>query len=259
MSNKFTTNSRFDVLVEDTKNIDVFNKKEKNNRDKKNDNENKKNDNENKKEENQFRTKNSNLFKSNYMNSSSGNFDSNKNKEKKEKEKERYKKEKDKEKQIIKQKEEKKLLLSIDNFPVLLENSNNNSVKQPVFQEGFIDKVKYVKPIVETNKIDNYIKPGWVEIKFDKKTRKIITTNRNPSCLIEEDANNVLKNLVNLHEKRTKDYIDLWGYDMWEKVFQFSNYDYDYFNKLDTQYDEESEDYESDSDNEYDFDYDVYS
>ena len=257
MSNKFTTNSRFAALVDDTISIDVFNKKNKSNR-------NKKNENSNKKEENQITEKKTNVFKSNYVNldelNFKTNFDSNKNKERKEK----YNNEK--EHKIIKKKEEdEKQLLSIDNFPVLLENINsnntntsNNTIKYTVLKEGFIDKVKFVKPIVEPSKIENYIKPGWIEIKLDKKTQKIITTNRNPTQLIEENGNDVLKELVYLHKKRTKEYIDLWGYDMWDKVFQFPNYDYDYFNKLDEKYDEEMEDYNIDNDendDEYSDDY----
>ena len=251
MNNKFITNSRFAALVEDTTSVDVFNKKEKNNRTKKNENE-------NKKEENQFTSKSSNVFKNNHVNytdeKSNNIFETKKNKENKERN--------EKENKIIKKKEDIKNLLSIDNFPVLLENStsstSNNSIKNIVLQEGFIDKVKFVKPIVEPSKIENYIKPGWIEIKLDKKTKKIITTNRNPEYLIEENGNDVLKELVYLHEKRTKEYIDLWGYDMWDKVFQFPNYDYDYFNKLDEKYDEEMEDYNIDNDendDEYSDDY----
>ena len=47
--------------------------------------------------------------------------------------------------------------------------------------------------------------------------------------------------LVNLHHKRTDEYIDLYGYETWEKMFLFQNHDYEYFDKLDEIYYEELE------------------
>ena len=34
-----------------------------------------------------------------------------------------------------------------------------------------------------------------------------------------------MNKLVNLHEKRTKEYIELYGYDTWEKMFKFPNWE----------------------------------
>jgi len=228
MSNKLITNSRFAVLVEETNGNNVFKKKEK-------------------KEEPIIDRGNSFKNNNNYTRRDNSNrdFESTKNKEKRE----AYKKEQ--EIQIIKKKEEEKTrLLSIENFPVLLEKTNSDkkiATCHNHLQEGFIDKVKFVKPIIDSNKNnnENYIKPGWVEIKYDKKTRQIVTTNSNETInkdiSVEEKQNemNVLRMLTFLHEKRTKEYIDLWGYDMWENMFCFPNYDYDYFNKLDEKYYEE--------------------
>ena len=63
-----------------------------------------------------------------------------------------------------------------------------------------------------------------------------------------------------LHEKRTNEYKELWGEDEWERMFIFPNYDYEYFDKLDEEYEDEQEklneqyyveyeDYYEDSDN----------
>jgi hypothetical protein len=57
-------------------------------------------------------------------------------------------------------------------------------------------------------------------------------------------AYEVFEKLAKLHEKRSNEYIELWGYDEWEKMFRFSNYDYEYFNKLDEKYEQEIEEIE---------------
>jgi hypothetical protein len=51
----------------------------------------------------------------------------------------------------------------------------------------------------------------------------------------------VLNALVALHEKRTAEYIELYGYDTWEKMFRSPTWDYDYFDRLDREYEEEME------------------
>jgi hypothetical protein len=57
----------------------------------------------------------------------------------------------------------------------------------------------------------------------------------------QEEGYAVLNGLVNLHERRTNNYINNWGYDEWEKIFRFPNYDYYYFDRLDELYQEELE------------------
>jgi hypothetical protein len=56
----------------------------------------------------------------------------------------------------------------------------------------------------------------------------------------------VLEALVNLHNKRTQEYIDMWGYETWEKLYRYQNYDYDYFDRLDEEYEEYEEQLEED-------------
>ena len=145
---------------------------------------------------------------------------------------------------------EKKLKdLSIENFPDLNSQKENiSSSKKSVI--SFLDKVKAKVVKEETNSekdldIEN-LKPGWILIKKDKETGKIITKskeiyNQNDyDSMSERDIGiNIINSLVNLHNKRTEEYIKLWGYDEWEKMFRFPNYDYEYFEKLDEQYEEE--------------------
>ena len=51
----------------------------------------------------------------------------------------------------------------------------------------------------------------------------------------------VINALIDLHLKRTQEYIDNWGYNEYEKVFLDTNHDSDYFDKLDAKYEEEME------------------
>jgi len=230
MKNAFKTNSRFAVLAEDTALDTVFTKNSKHIK--------KGENNEIKREGNSFTSNDDNSFK-NYNNQTiryfNKDFESVKSKELREK----HEKEQKEERKKIREEENKKSL-SIDNFPDLLENTDNKKniviADTTTVLTDFIDKVKFVKPPIEDTNIINHIKPGWIEMKQYPKTKKIITTS-NPLYNDENTDNNignkVLHSLVVLHEKRSEEYINMWGYETWEKVFTFPNYDYEYFNKLD--------------------------
>jgi hypothetical protein len=132
-------------------------------------------------------------------------------------------------------KEEK--IINDANFPDLL---NNNSIKKTeLISNSYIEKLKISKP--ELTIKESHIKPGWVEIKQDSKTKKIITTyniidNDNDDSNNENIGVSIITALADLYYKRTNEYIELWGYDEWEKTFISPNYDYNYFDKLDEKY-----------------------
>jgi hypothetical protein len=253
MKNAFKSNSRFAVLAEDTALDTVFTK---NSKDKKKCDKSE-NKSENKSEGNSFTSNDVNSFK-NYNTHSQNqsiryvnkDFESIKSKELRKKQE----KEQEEERKKLREEEDKKSL-SMENFPDLLENVDNNKNimldKTMTGLTDFIDKVKFVKPVIESTKIINHITPGWIEMKQDHKTTNIITTSNllySNENLDNNISNNVLNSLVILHEKRSEEYINMWGYDMWEKVFTFPNYDYEYFNKLDEKYKEEMEMFENESD-----------
>ena len=50
------------------------------------------------------------------------------------------------------------------------------------------------------------------------------------------EAEEIIEALSFLHEKRTEEYIKLWGEEEWERMFIFPNNDYEYFDKLDEAY-----------------------
>lgn len=93
------------------------------------------------------------------------------------------------------------------------------------------------------------ITSGWVSYKMDQtqfklnetftsttkaKTNHIIS--KNETKAIVNEAEEIIKALSNLHEKRTEEYIELWGEEEWERMFIFPNHDYEYFDKLDEAY-----------------------
>jgi hypothetical protein len=134
--------------------------------------------------------------------------------------------------------EEKKYLdLSLEHFPVL---------SKPIIQQknldGFLDKIK-IEKIKTEDKIDNFknIQPGWLLIKREKNGRisKRYGPNKKQIQVDDYDDNfKVLKALSNLHEKRTDEYIDNWGYDEWEAMFISPYHDHYYFDRLDEEEEE---------------------
>jgi len=131
-------------------------------------------------------------------------------------------------------------LLSDSNFPELCTTSSVKNGQQNAV--SFLDKLNLSQQDNINDEI--CIEPGCVVISLDAKTRRPIFTygestlnNKTEDTYV--DPYDVLDALVALHEQRTNDYIDLWGYDEYENEFLFKNYDYNYFDKLDEEYEEE--------------------
>jgi hypothetical protein len=115
-------------------------------------------------------------------------------------------------------------------------------------------------PEVEVDLEYESLKPGWALSRKDLKTGRIITKYKpsltpKPREKTEQEIGlDIINALVELHEKRTEEYINMWGYDTWEKMYRFPNYDYEYFDKLDELYEERENadtDYDSDNDSYY--------
>jgi hypothetical protein len=145
----------------------------------------------------------------------------------------------DKEKKI--KEEQQKLIMDNNNFPTLTNEKINKNLSETL---NFIDKVKTVVKCDEedfTN--EEYVPPGYLFMKRDKNTNKIIRKYGEMSIYKEEkeifNPNKIMDKLVYLYEKRKEEYIDLWGEEEYERMFLFNNYDYYYFDKLDLQYEEE--------------------
>jgi hypothetical protein len=238
MSNIFKTNSRFASLIDD---ISESKKKE------------------NRKEEEtnlSYKEDKFNSFKSERRSDNFRLYD--------EKEREKYKKERENERKIQmefeeREKERKKQeLLNINNFPELVVFKKNEIDKQN--KMNFIEKINNENQIEIENNIDPdlvNLKPGWILIKNDPKTRKTIIKNHPENKFLfekeveksdKEIAYYIIDSLVKLHEKRTEEYINVYGYDTWEKIYKFPNWDEE----------ENNSESESDLDEDYEDNHDIY-
>jgi len=162
-----------------------------------------------------------------------------------------------KEEKIKKQKEEDIVkALDISNFPELKTTSSTTTSKSPKEKNknSFADMMKNNAQILEENdhahdtngEEDEIVKPGWVCIKQDNKTNEPVWVYGDgcepieTQCFhkLEEDPYYVFERLVKLYEKRKNEYIKAWGYEEYDKMFLFQNYDYEYFDNIDENYDD---------------------
>jgi hypothetical protein len=152
------------------------------------------------------------------------------------------------EKKAKKIEEELKKSFTIDNYPELVSNKKETILVDQ--EQTYIEKLKKINEVKYENKDDEpELKEGWISIKRDKSSNKLVIKNKTtpikkPEILEEEIAINVINALTELHERRTKEYIELNGYDTWEKNFKFPNWR-----------EREAELEEDDSDEEYDDEY----
>ena len=163
-------------------------------------------------------------------------------------------------------------ILSIDNFPEMLLSkkaeklkqkdipleTNDKSLEKPFI--SFSEKLKQVDVVVETKV--NEIPYGWAVIKRDKITNKTTTEyNKEYENDLKRAENlekkqwpiKVLGALVDLYERERDTYVNKWGYDAYEEKYLDTEYDDEYFDRLDEAYaaSESEEEYESEDDEEY--------
>jgi hypothetical protein len=164
-------------------------------------------------------------------------------------------------------------VLSIDNFPSLgkKENKNTNETNN----NSFLEKLKNS---IENDKKQNAIKieenkskpkPGWATISRDPLTGRSkieygeMPINKKPEKTENEMAYDVLCALCDLHERRTQEFIDLYGYDTWEKTFKSPNWreEEEYLERMDEEYEAlmaSDDEYEYDEEDDYTTENDKY-
>jgi len=176
---------------------------------------------------------------------------------------EEYKAQDDARKELEKQEEEKRKQesLKMENFPELVLNKKDNNLIQ---EQNYLEKLMKVHIIEEDNEYEdedqyfNNPKPGWTLIKKDNLTGNVVVKGKDDimkeSEISEEDiAMKVINSLSDLHEKRTEEYIELNGYDNWEKMFKFQDWrewEAKYEDESDYEDEDEDED-DAEDDNEY--------
>jgi hypothetical protein len=174
-----------------------------------------------------------------------------------------------KEKQKEKEKQQLDIdILSINNFPELISSVKKNDNKQQyISYMDALKKKEEVKDIIDDPDLVN-LEPGWLFMKKDPQTRNTIMKYGIGTVFYEEPKRtekeiilDIVDTLVELHEKKTEEYIELNGYDVWEKMFKYPNWEEreSYLYEEDDSSDEdEDEDDENDEDYDYYDDYDEY-
>lgn len=142
--------------------------------------------------------------------------------------------------------QKKEYSLVDSDFPTLLSEKPKFEIKTAT--TSFAEKVKAEGQL--NKKVDDglVIKPGWVSLHQDPKTRQIVWTygpgtQQNES---EKEYNPivVLHALVKTYEKQIAYYDMLWGEGAYEKHYRSPYHDYDYFEKLDENEEDEHEEEE---------------
>lgn len=146
--------------------------------------------------------------------------------------------------------------LKIEYFPELVPTKKNADVEVATnVQQNYIDKLK----TLHVNNSNEYkdpdivnLEPGWVFMKKDKLTGNIVIKRKEDkqkkTNVILDDSiigNKIMNACNKLHEERTQEYIDLNGYDLWEKNFKFPNWI-----EWEALYEDELDDSDDDSDDE---------
>jgi hypothetical protein len=167
--------------------------------------------------------------------------------------------------------------IKADEFPDLAAPVKNNSTNVKSFSSLLKKEETNSEKDKTEDKDEEIIPPGWSYYKCTKFQNglcgdiysKITTKIQKPFIekpqeivrqkVVLSKEEEIINALINLHEKRTNEYKELWGEDEWEQMFICPNHDYEYFDKLDEAYEEEqakiNEQYYNNNDSE---DYDNY-
>lgn len=268
MSSLFNSkNNRFDILNSDDNTNKERNKNKEKNKDKNNIKQ---------QEQQQEELRNFNSFKNDSQpfyedrrnNRRFNERRNNNSKEMEERNKEMEKRNKELEK--IKKEKEREEALKETNFPDLIQNNPNKKKDETQNQESnqpqpiinFLEKVKNNLTKDERREAKNIIKPGWVCMEKAANSNQIIYTYGKQTYFPrEKQPIDVLNALVKLHENQIQQYDSLWGEGAYEEHYKSPYYDYEYFNRLDEQYEDEMERQEQEDrvkEREYDNDYYTY-
>jgi hypothetical protein len=150
--------------------------------------------------------------------------------------------------------------LCIDNFPSFgkkdtknTNNTNNNDTNNNDTNNTNNNNTSFLAKLTTSIEDDKNneskpeeIKPGWTTISRDPLTGKAkiqhgISIYKKREKTEQEIAYDMLNALCDLHERRTEEYIDLYGYETWEKIFKSPNWEEEeeYLERMEEEYEQE--------------------
>lgn len=88
---------------------------------------------------------------------------------------------------------------------------------------------------------EEFIPDGCICISYNKTNGKIEYKKGKLEHIKKRNTHDVMNDIAKFYEKRKNEYINSWDLDTYEDTFLFKNYDYNYFDKLDIQYEIEME------------------
>lgn len=164
------------------------------------------------------------------------------------------------------------LKVSEFSFPELVVDVSINvkkeepSVKKQQVKMNYIEASK--KEVIYENNNKNEITPGWSKIYKDTNNKiiirdslKVVNMKKKYSeeYSIKKNINKGMQLLVNRWEKYKRDYIDTYGYDVYEKTYlnkdEYDTNRYGGQTEYDYDYDDMSSDYNEDCESQYSDDY----
>ena len=139
--------------------------------------------------------------------------------------------------------------LKIENFPELILNRKEKSDSIGQNYMNTLKKTEDVKIDKNANGDLEDLKSGWALIKKNTLTGKVITKyiKENQPPIQVSNETDIVNALAELHHKRTDQFIELNGYDVWEKMFKCPDW-----MEREIQLDDDS-DYDSEYNSEYDY------
>lgn len=134
----------------------------------------------------------------------------------------------------------KENVLDISFFPELGKKNKASNTMPVISPPSYIDHVKQENILKKDTVCDlDSLPEGWVQLQQGSKhSVHRDATKPNNMC--------ILNALCDKYEKRTEEYIDLYGYDIWENLFQFPIQPQ--MNADDEDEDEDEEEYEDEYD-----------
>jgi hypothetical protein len=148
-----------------------------------------------------------------------------------------------------------KIFINQNDFPALSAVSGNNTNEKMSFKTLFNKnntkndnkcRDSQVEPEIDPD-LKN-LEPGWLLIKRDKTSSKPIMkgniidnvhtnisnkTMQTPAKKEHEEISELFQSIIETNRRRKDEFIELNGYDVWESMYQFPDYNYNYFDMLD--------------------------